>query len=91
MRELLGFPLGDENNDGSTEHGNGSNTERSRFLKPKAKMLEEDRSGVCPAWERFCGDMMLCKEKNATKINGKENEIAKINVDECSIELEEVQ
>ena len=86
----MGFPLGDENNDGSTEHRNGIGTERSRFLKLKAKMLEEERSGVRPAWERFYREIMLRKEKDAAKIHGKENEIEKINVDEYLDELEEV-
>ena len=90
MRELLGFPLGNENNDRSKEHGSGG-TKCSRFLKLKAKMLEEERSGVRPAWERFYSDTMLHKEKDAAKIDDKENEIEKINVDEYSDELEEVQ
>lgn len=88
MKELLGFPFIDGNNEMCKKP---ADAERSRLLKLKLKMLEEEKSGIRPAWERIYREIMLRKEMETAKNVGKENEVEEINLDEYLDELPDVQ
>ena len=96
MKELITFRSGDgkrnrDSTDAKLGPGNAiAKSERAHFLKMKAKMVEEEKSGVCLAWEQFHWKLMKQKEQNDMS-NCHEQENEKIDIDDYLDELDDYE
>ena len=87
MKDLITFRSGDGKR--NRDSGNAiTKSERAHFLKMKAKMVEEEKSGVRLAWEQFYRKLMKQKEHNNMS-NCHEQENEKIDIDDYLDELDD--
>ena len=94
MKDLIPFRSGDgkrnrDSTDAKLGPGNrNTKLERAHFLKMKAKMVEEEKSGVRLAWEQFYRKLMKRKEHNNMS-NCHEQENEKIDIDDYLDKLDD--
>ena len=96
MKDLITFRSGDgkrnrDSNSSKLPPGNRiTRSERAHFLKVKARLVAEEKSGIRLAWEQFYRQLMQQKEQRQNeKSNYYEQETEKIDVDDYLDELDE--
>ena len=95
MKDLITFRSGDgkRNRDSNSTklppENRITNSERAHFLKVKARLVGEEKSGVRLAWEQFYRKLMLQREQRQSDKSYYEQETEKIDVDDYLDELDE--